>query len=169
MPMISGVTKILGESLEALRKWNDQLLKSNLQFAEFSISMAEVSAKQELRDIQLSAMRGERRGRYAERHAESRFELEKRTAVIEDTASNIRSLYLSFFNDVSSKFIDALISSIGVVFPTWAKRAKDEIKDNEFGGLMGDTYYADMNKLLQENIITPGMRDTLDDLPKRWK
>ena len=53
-------------------QWGEQLHETNMQFAQFSGAMAGVQARQMVRDINLSRIRGERRAEGAEALAEQR-------------------------------------------------------------------------------------------------
>ncbi len=57
---IADIFEAITDGVGKLRNWNDEILKGNLQFKEFSSKMAQVAAAQEIADIQLSQERGER-------------------------------------------------------------------------------------------------------------
>jgi hypothetical protein len=92
------LAKKLGESLEKLRKWNDQLYQANIQFAEYSGGMAAVKAEQEVRQIQLEQERGDRRAGAARYQAEGAMELEQKTVPIEDLGARVKG-YVTFAAD----------------------------------------------------------------------
>ena len=92
------MTKVAGESVEALRKWNTSLFEANRKFAEFSGAMAAVSARQEVRDLLLARERGERRGDFAEQQASTKHELEKSLSPWEDTFADLQAGYASQIN-----------------------------------------------------------------------
>lgn len=96
--------KIMGESLEKLRRWTDQLHEANLRFAEFSPSMAGVAARDEARQIMLDQQRGERRAPSAENLAQGKNKLDKTLAVFEDGLA-------SFKNNIGGSFSKALANS----------------------------------------------------------
>ena len=71
-------------AVDFMQKYADSLHKVNMQFAEFSGSMAAVKAQQEVRDMQLSQERGERRANSAEYLAKGKSELARSTSQGED-------------------------------------------------------------------------------------
>lgn len=81
----------LMKSIETVRKWADNLHQANMQFAEFSASMAQVEAESEQRRIRLSQERGDRRAPMARKLAESRDKLDKRLALWEDRWANFKA------------------------------------------------------------------------------
>lgn len=77
--------------IDYMQKYSEELHKANMQFAEFSGSMAAVQAQQDVRDMQLSQERGERRSEAAGYLAEGKSELASATAPWGDMMSNIQS------------------------------------------------------------------------------
>ena len=83
----------LGESVEKLRDWNEQMHSANIHIGSFngmivSSQMAGVNARQDFRDIQLAIERGDRRAESAERLAEAKAGLNRELAPIEDAWAN---------------------------------------------------------------------------------
>lgn len=110
-PVLDSVGKFartVGDSVERLRKWNDQLMDSNFRFAEFSGAMAKVAAEQEMRQIRLDQERGERRAGHADMHARSRDRLERNLAPAEDYMANFGGALRTYFNDRFSELIEAI-------------------------------------------------------------
>jgi len=79
------------ESVDRLREWTDRLHQANIQFAEFSTSMTRVQVQEEIRSMNLSRERGERRAGSAEFLAESRTGLNRKFAAFEDIMGNIQN------------------------------------------------------------------------------
>ena len=100
------------DSVGTVRRWADQMHYGNMQFAEYSASMALVQARQQVRDIFYEKERGDARSDTAERLAEARSRFRQSTAGLEDAISN-------FFNDKMSKFID----SASEVLEKWLPKA----------------------------------------------
>lgn len=110
-PILDTVGKFartVGDSVERLRKWNDQLMDSNFRFAEFSGAMAKVAAEQEMRQIRLDQERGQRRAGHADMHARSRDRLERNLAPAEDYMANFGGALRTYFNERFSELIEAI-------------------------------------------------------------
>jgi hypothetical protein len=91
--LLEGLGRLSRQAFEAtdrLRDWSTQLHETDMQFKEYSGTMAGVAARQEVRDILLSQERGERRGRAAEFLARERFGAEKAVAPWEDLSAKIQ-------------------------------------------------------------------------------
>ena len=98
--------KVVSDSVDKLRVWNEELYKSNTQFAQFSAAMAGVEARQTARDILYSKDRGDSRAATAEMQAQSKHELNQRLAPIEDLAANTGNLISTAFNKTLTAFWD---------------------------------------------------------------
>jgi hypothetical protein len=138
--------KGLGDSLEALRKWNDGLLEGNLKFAEYSAAMSMVAAKQMTDEIQLSQERGDRRAGPAAAQQEGRMQLERSLAPLEDSIQNIYSM----FSGAGSSWLAEKINLITVAVTFVAEK-------------LG------LNNLLPVSFNTPGqLADADPDLQNRF-
>lgn len=104
-------TAALISSVDKLKEWGRSLHDGNVQFAQFSASMAEVQANQQLRDIQLSASKGEARAGSAERLAEAMSNLERQTAPIENMWANFKNQFATVIIEKATAVIN-LISQI---------------------------------------------------------
>lgn len=93
------------EAFEGVREWSTGLHQANMQFGEFSTGMARVQAAQEVRDIQLSAERGDRRAVTADDLAESRHRLNAKTAVWEDMWGNLMNVLGAETNKLLEKLV----------------------------------------------------------------
>lgn len=98
LSQVGRFAQVLGESVEKLRRWNDQLLQGNLRLAEFSGAMAVVAAEQRIADVRLGRQRGDRRASIAREQARSRQELEKTLAPVEDAWAAIQGRVSSLLN-----------------------------------------------------------------------
>ncbi len=91
---IKGLAK-LGEvtfgAIDKIKVWSEQLHQSNMRFAEFSGSMAQVQAEQQIRDIHYSMERGEARAAGARRLAESASARRQAMAGVEDAYAEIQN------------------------------------------------------------------------------
>lgn len=94
MPEFVGV--MVG-SIDKLRKWTNQIQQANLQFAQFSPSMAALQMQMQFRQMQIDRERGERRYGSAKSLAEEQLRFEQDTAPAKDLWGNmINSLGASF-------------------------------------------------------------------------
>lgn len=93
--MAAGAVAKLGEAgfkaVERLKDFADKLHDSNMQFAEFSGSMANVAAEQRTRDIEFSRQRGERRAESARYLAEGKSKLAENFAGFGDAGANLQN------------------------------------------------------------------------------
>jgi hypothetical protein len=105
---LGGFAKAVGESVEKLRRWNDQLVDSHFRFSEFSGAMAQVQAESEARNARLSQERGDRRAPAARRLTEERDRFERNMAPIEDAISGIWSDAETFFTALANTVIESL-------------------------------------------------------------
>lgn len=141
-PALQGLgmfAKTVGESVERLRRWNDQILDSNLRFAEFSGAMARVQAEHESRQIRLSQERGDRRAPTAQRQAEARDRLERNLAPVEDWWSNVRGEISTMFSNWFSNVIEAIqgeqtqAGGPPISFTDWVGGAQETTWAEQFG------------------------------------
>ncbi len=84
MAVVGTFAKVLGESVEKLRRWGDALHESNMKFAEFSGGMSLVQAQQQERDIRLNQQRGDFLAPSARRAAEAQSRFNRNVAPMED-------------------------------------------------------------------------------------
>lgn len=80
----------LVEGVDRIQQWGNSLHEANIQFSQFSGSMAAVSARQEVRDIQLSRERGNRRAEDAEDLAKAKNRLDRAVAPIDDAWNKLQ-------------------------------------------------------------------------------
>ncbi len=106
LEIMGDFTEQIFKGVETLRDWNQSLHNANMQFAEFSASMAAVQAQQEVRDIELSRERGDRRAAGATTLAESKHELETAFAPMEDLWADIKSWFLTWFNSKLARTVE---------------------------------------------------------------
>lgn len=99
---------VLFKSVDRLKKWNEELHEGNMQFAEFSGSMAQVQVEQMQRDIKLSQERGERRADSARYLAEGKSGLQQRTSKVEDFFANMKNYVGGFLSKFTTNLIDML-------------------------------------------------------------
>lgn len=123
---IRAVTDFADQVIKAadrLKMWSEQLHYANMRFAEFSGAMAAVQAEQEVRDIQLSVERGQRRAASARYLAEGKSTLERSTAPYEDFAANIRNTAGGFLDKYFAKAFDffSVIPTAGNAFLDWVR------------------------------------------------
>ncbi len=114
MKMMFAFPKMIAESVDKLRDWNDQLYKSNMRFAEFSSSMAQVQAEQEARTIYYEQNRGEARADTARTQAEARQRLDNALAPIEDALSNTANSVSAFLSDFAAGGARDLNKALGL-------------------------------------------------------
>lgn len=96
------------QGVDKLRAWNERLKEADFRFAEWSGSMAQVQAEHEMRMIQLSQERGERRSGAARFRQEQADELERTLAPIEDLGARIRDRFAGFGSWVSTQLLTPL-------------------------------------------------------------
>lgn len=100
--------EVLGKSVEKLRDWNEKLHSANIKFSEFSAAMAQVEANQQLRDINLSQKRGNRRAESAEYLAEGKHKLNEAVSPWEDAMANVWSKAQGFFSGILADLIGSV-------------------------------------------------------------
>jgi hypothetical protein len=91
---IEGVMKfgtVIFDSLEKLRTWTRQLHEGNMQFAEFSASMAVVQGQAQLRELELRRAQGDARAESAERLSANRAEMNQQLAPFENAWANAKN------------------------------------------------------------------------------
>ena len=129
--VVSGLgimVRVVGESVDRLRKWGDALQESHYKFAAFSGSMSEVMAEEERRTILLHQERGERRAPAARALMEERTRFQRNVAPMEDWFSSKWSGLATFFTKLANDIIDAV------------KNKKEEEKKPEGEDLNADMF-----------------------------
>ncbi len=101
---------------EQVLKFGDALHETNMKFAEYSASMAFVQAEQQMRDIQLSQERGERRAGSARMLAGSRHRFNQRWAVVEDKLANTSGGIMSAIYELMNPEVYA--NALSAALPT---------------------------------------------------
>lgn len=99
---------VLFKSVDKVQEWTQQLHDANMQFAEFSGAMAGVQARQEVREIELSRERGNRRAKSAEYLAEGKNQLDRSVAPIGDLVGNATN----YVGGLLSRGFAALLSPV---------------------------------------------------------
>jgi hypothetical protein len=118
-PMLIAAEKAAGfaatvfESVETLRKWNDQLIKSNVTFAEHSAAMTKVEVSMERFNIEMDRVRGARRAESAMFHAESVQRLERSFAKWEDAWANLKGNILGMANNHLAALVEYVNKIVG--------------------------------------------------------
>lgn len=124
------LAKVLPESIEGLRKWGQQLHESNMKFSEFSASMAWTQARQEVRDMELSQTRGERRADSAEMLAQGKHRLEEQLAPWEDKLAIMKNELMASVDSGLATLIER-VNDIAI----WLKILKEDKGKGEGVGL----------------------------------
>lgn len=127
--------KLVFDSIEKLRNWNENLYKANVQFAEFSGAMAGVQARQDVRQLLLDKERGDRRAETAELQAREKHGFNQRLAPIEDGLANFQNIVSAGVNKANSKIFDALTLN--------AFKPSDEPKLTQLEDLQENTDYVE--------------------------
>jgi hypothetical protein len=144
-PIVKPVAKFaeaIYSTIKTVRDWGDNLAAANEKFAEFSPAMAAVAARQQVRDINLSRERGERRAGAAEELNVARNELNRRIAVIEDSIVNKLTPFLTR----ALRFIDWILERFG--FESSASGVHPEWKETSAG--LGGEARAQLQDALRE-------------------
>ncbi len=95
-------------SIDKLKDWSKKLHEANMQFAEWSSAMAGVKARQEVRELQLSQERGDRRAASAETLAKGENALNQATAPMEDLFGNLENTIVGSIDQVIAGMIEGL-------------------------------------------------------------
>lgn len=160
------------EGMKKVQEWGDSLHKANMQFAEFSGAMAGVEARQEVRDMQLSRERGERRAASAEYLAEGKNGLDKSMAVIEDSVAVLSNYVTGTLARVINIAAEAIADVIKLL-PGWGKSDKDQTNEID-----ADEYLAaaGMEGLMQnygvgwKDLTDPASgKDTMQEVIRRMQ
>jgi hypothetical protein len=110
MPGSAVMTKlpaVLVESIDKLRDWNNSLHQANIQFADFSASMASVEAEQQARDIQLKRQQGDNRASSARDLAEAKSKLDRQLAPVEDAWAKLQNTLATWATTAASVAVKA--------------------------------------------------------------
>lgn len=91
--------EVLFGTIDKIKAWGDKLHQADMQFAQFSASMAKVMAEKEIRDLGLNMQRGETRARAAQYREESASRRDNALAPTVDLFSNATSLIVGALND----------------------------------------------------------------------
>lgn len=111
------------KSASKLKDFADNLTQANLRFAEFSGGMQRVAVEQEIREMNLSRERGDRRAQSAGYAAEQAFKLKKTTASVEDFGAKLKGYAAGF----GAKMLDNMINPWGLTQAglNWAGKKVD--------------------------------------------
>lgn len=107
-PAVSGLLRLGEVSLKAVgfvSDWSHSIHEANMQFADFSASMAGVQARQQLRDVLLKQERGEERAPQAEKQAKAMNRLDKAMAPYQDRWADGLSKWSEWFSDTTATAI----------------------------------------------------------------
>jgi hypothetical protein len=124
-----------------LRDFSDHLTKANLQFAQFSGSMAMVQASFEVQKIFLDMARGERRAASAMGLVNAQMGTERMLAPLEDQWANMKAdvmssfhdLFQGLFKDVIPSLMDFMKSTQEVLTHLIPQAARDLIRETRRG------------------------------------
>lgn len=120
-------------AIGTVQAWNQSLRAADMQFAEFSASMANVMARQEVRDIQYATARGEARAESAERREESVNRLREAFApggdALANTTNNLLAVIANILTPVAEVMSEVLkaIDEIVAFFTRSAVRDRDKV------------------------------------------
>ena len=94
-----------------LSRWTEELHNSNMQFAEFSGSMAQVQAQQEVRDIQYSQRRGDAQADSARDLADARERWRRMTFALDTGLANFRNRMGTFLENFRARMFTGLMNA----------------------------------------------------------
>lgn len=120
--------------IDFMQQWSEALHEGNMKFAEFSGAMSAVQAEQEVRDIQLSQQRGERRAEAAGYLAEGKSQLATATAPWGDMLSNVQS----YIGGVIDRALAGVLTPLNYL-ASWVGLIDEEGNDDKESPL--DKYY----------------------------
>lgn len=163
-------------SVDKLKSFNDNLLKSNFQYATYSSKMAKEEALQEMRDIRLEKRKGDNRAEAAGRLARAKHSVAEDLEPLESAISNgwtnlvarfnenLHSIFQGFQQtsweaDRSQKAIDKAGGPLAWMQKTPEERQK-ALEDESPGW--------DIGKTIQSMVANLGA-DTQDEMIKRAK
>lgn len=102
----------IADSIEKIRDWSNQLHESNMQFAEFSESMAQVQAQSDFEQFQIKRQKGEERAESAGKLAESKNRLDRELAPIENEWAKFKNTVGAGLNNLLSDMVGGIKSVI---------------------------------------------------------
>lgn len=152
---MSKFSKVIFDSLDGLRNWNEQLMQGNFRFAEFSGAMTQVQVEQELRAMQLSQQRGDAQADTARQQAEAKARLDKALAPFETWWSNFTNRIGAGAADVAAGLLNKLSGE------------EDEETDEAFKQARAD-WHDFSNRVIRDNWIVEYGGGWIDDYGK-WK
>jgi hypothetical protein len=121
----------IGDGTTQMREWIKGLHDANTKFAEFSAAMAQVNAEQQLRDMELSQKRGERRAESAGDLAKSMHDMNVQFAKLEDH-------FATGLNKIGARVAD--LGEWVLKYINWAMRVKDDKDENAEGETLTDWF-----------------------------
>lgn len=121
---------VLVESIDKLREWNNSLHSANMQFADFSASMAGVEAEQQTRDMQLKRQQGDNRASSARDLAEAKSRLDRQLAPVEDAWAKLQNVVSSWATTAVSNAIK--IGSFGMLDGSGGGTGSGGVIGNDF-------------------------------------
>jgi len=134
---------MLFRGTQQLSEWGRSLHSANIQFAEFSGSMAVVQTESALRQALLSQERGERRAESAKGLAEANDQFSRALAPLEDAFSNGWNNVVGWLEKRVTPVLEWLNRRFGIdnekvpkivpISEALYALAKETIKDNEYG------------------------------------
>jgi hypothetical protein len=122
----------MAESVEKIRGWAKELNDANLAFADFSASMANVAADQEMRDFERKMNQGENRAETAEK-------LSKALGDLNDTMAPFEDAWANFKGEIATVLVEACTAIIN-----WLPKigSKSDKPDDDMKGIVyGDAAY----------------------------
>jgi hypothetical protein len=125
---VADFDKTLIDSTDKLKRWGDELHEGNTRFADFSAALAQVSARQLMRDVRYNQGRGNARAESAERLAEAKSNLAVSTAPFQDAWANFKN---DFGADVLKLLKDGvdLVKQVASLIPgvrEWLAKRENE-------------------------------------------
>jgi hypothetical protein len=143
-----------------LQHWTESLHSANMQFAEFSGSMAAVQAAQEARDIQLSHERGERRAKSAEYLAEGKSNLSENLAPIKDLVGNVTNYIGGALSNLGAVIISPITAISKLLQGEFTKKGTDSepVSAADWMQQLGEGMWEDYYGKPEKNKDEPGWK-----------
>lgn len=171
---LASAIPIIGKPIEAMGKlgevtfgavgklqdWTKSLHDANMQFAEFSGSMAAVQAAQEARDIQLSHERGERRAKSAEYLAEGKSNLSENLAPIKDLVGNVTNYIGGALSNLGAVIISPITAISKLLQGEFTKKGTDSepVSAADWMQQLGEGMWEDYYGKPDKNKDEPGWK-----------
>jgi hypothetical protein len=115
------------DAVDKLKTWTDQLHGANMQFAEFSASMARVQAESEVRTFQRMNEQGERRAASAQYLEEGRQNLSDQMAPIEDLWAKAQN----YVGGALSQMTASILEPLSYIAKVLQKKDEEELSGGD--------------------------------------